>query len=196
MIDEAQEIDQRIEAAIYLADRGEALLREMDAVDEQESSLLRGRLIGWYKVILERGNANDPTNSNAIVAHIRIAEHSLALSQLQTARENIDALLGNLPDDPRVMLLNARLLEVDTKRELALEEYSTIAAGSPIGSELWLEAKLGQVRCLSRDDSHKAQLVAKQVLELVPDIADRWRIPFEAFIKNDAGEGEGDGSGA
>ncbi len=86
------------------------------------------------------------------------------------------AILQRRPRDATALVAVGTLSEKFEEMDAALDAWRRLARAAPDGSQLWWEAKVGQIRVLSTNDPTDARAVFDQVRSLYPDLgSDAWR---------------------
>ncbi len=150
------------------------------SADEQKVPATLNEAIDIYEQLL--GLYTDPeisTDQNAQFASLALVRHLIRVGEVKRADEALEPLAKVLPDEPQVLLLRGDIQLEQGRHSEAVEYFKRVAFGVPAGSELWLQAKWGQVSCLKSLDPPMANNVARQVLELVPNLETEWRSRFE-----------------
>ncbi len=161
----------RIQALTYLADKADQTGLDSPA-----------KLIPVYEQLTELLGSENETiarSRNARVASHRLVELYLQENRLESA-ERINRLLLDFKPDQAQYLLNAARIEMKRgAREAASAIWRRLAAGSPPGSDLWLESKLGLASCLTEDQPETARQLLRQTIALSGELSEPWRLRFQ-----------------
>ncbi len=118
---------------------------------------------------------------NLQVALLRVTLLFKERNRIVDARPFAEMLVRVSPDNKSAVKTAADVLLANHEHRSALELYRRLSSGAAVGSDDWLEAKLGAVRCLAVLNPESAKDVYEQVLDLVPQLNSTWRSAFESI---------------
>jgi hypothetical protein len=151
-------------------------------VDDQRQAL---ELVAKHggRVLREfAGNAASLDQPNVLAFHAAVADASLQLWKQTGDAERgraalflYELLIAARPQNRTFLLAAAALNERLGSKDKALEYWRRLAAGTPVGTEPWFEAKFHFIQLLAQIDQERARLVMDQHKALYPDYGiDPW----------------------
>ena len=179
------------EAALRLALRGAESKRRSTAPDAPERGGYVTTVVRAGDAILARagGTAKAFTGEPAAVAAMtqfaRLALDARVESVASSGNAGeaakglpiVDALLATAPRDATLLRANAVLSEAAGELARAADALRALVGGLPARTPAWFDAKLDQVRVLSKLDPVRARAVVDQFTALYPEIGPE---PFKA----------------
>ncbi|MEQ1902995.1 MAG: hypothetical protein ABL888_02260 [Pirellulaceae bacterium] len=157
------------------------LLTETAATPTRKK-LVEAAAANYFALIEGVSDSQIQERKNLQVAAVQLARHLLELNRAGEAKSIVQQLLRVARDDRMVLKTAGEVFSAVGDLNGALEVYRALASGVPIGSEDWLIAKLGVVRCLRLENRAAAQEVYQQVLELSPNLPDEWKLRFDSLV--------------
>ncbi len=165
-------IAQRIENELLIESTATPIRKE----------LVESAVANYFALINGIADGQLRQRKNLQVAAVNLVKYLLELNRAGEAKPVVQQLLRVAKDDRVVLRAAAAVFSTVGDLKAALEAYRALASGVPIGSEDWLFAKLGVVRCLRLENRKAALEVHQQVLELTPNLADEWKLKFDLLF--------------
>lgn len=150
--------------------------------DSEEFQRLADQLLENYQRLLARFEESQiKQRGNLQVALLRVTTLLKEQNRVADAKSYAEMLIRVSPDNKAAVKTTAEVLLANQDHRSALELYRRLSSGAAVGSDEWLEAKLGAVRCLAVLNPELAKDVYEQVLDLVPQLNSTWRSAFESI---------------
>ena len=169
-------------ARVALAQRIENELLTESADAPNRKKLVETAAANYFVLIDGVTDSQLKERKNLQVGAVQLAHHLVELNRAGEAKSIVGQLLRVASDDRMVLKTAGDVFSAVGDLDEALAVYRSLAAGVPIGSEDWLVAKLGVVKCLRLENRTAAQEIYEQVLELSPNLADDWRHRFNSLL--------------
>jgi hypothetical protein len=167
-------------ARVAIAQGLESRVKNSDVTSPGYQRLVE-ELIDNYSSMLQGADDHQiRQRTNLQVTAVRLAGLLLESQRIEEARPIADILVRVCTEDAVALKVAADVFLAHRDLVAALEIYRRLGTGLQIGSEGWLAAKLGVVRCLAESNPQLAREVYAQVLDLMPQLSTEWQQAFEA----------------